>query len=183
MRCHEEVPVTLPRTWLYRCSCALPSSLALDEPSWSSAFSIALERGFHALKLSNNHCFTSIMISVSALLSLIAIYYEFHSGKSPRALSPFSPHLQGIWTPIPSGPWLRFGYAEVSLASNTSNLLLIQSVRLTTPHYLYKQSLKNSIKETSQGSLTGAGPSTALSIDGSKKLLLSRASEKEDTAR
>lgn len=71
-------------------------------------------------------------------------------------------------------------------ASNSSHLLLIQSLRITTPHYLYKQRLKkNKINKTGQGVGAGAAAvshtegvtrdvlSTALSIDGSKKLLLS----------
>lgn len=114
--CHAEVPVTLTGAWLCHCSDALFSSLALDEPSWSSAFNTALKRNFCALEVFNNRHFTSIMTSVSALLNLIASYYEFHSGKSPRALPPFSRHCRGTWAPTLSGPWLRFGYAEASLA-------------------------------------------------------------------
>lgn len=148
-RCHGEVPVALPHAWSYHHSYALSSSLALDEPSWSSVFNAALERGFHALKPPKNHCFTSIMISMSAPLNFIAVYYEFNSGKGSMALSPFSLHLRGIWTPVPSSSW--FGYAEASLALHQINLLLIQSAKIASAYYFYKQRLKNSITETSQG--------------------------------
>lgn len=155
----------IPR--LCRCSCVLSPLLSLTQPPWSSVFCTALQRDFHASKLSNNYCFTNVVIPVSVLLTHCNLLWNSF-WQSLRGFSP-SPHLWGC---------------EPSYAVTRGWDWVTQKPR--SPCIKLKAFCVYWILAGRRGAGgPGPDPSAVLSIDGSKKLLLlllflSRAPPRED---
>lgn len=156
-----DVPVATSR--LCGRSCPLSPWLSLGQPPCSSAFCTAPQRDFPASKLSNNYCFTTI--SVSVLLTLIVIHCKIHSGKAPGVFLPSLPISEAL-NPLTPWPGAEIGLCR-SLAHPASN-----KKHFSACSVLANQPSPFGLSAEVAG--RGADPSAALSIDGSKRLLLSQ---------